>query len=119
MTPKEGAVELTAGDLAVDTGQASASGREVADSTVAVPSAGRKRGLESQSGSDSEPALAGSSEVLAIVPVTPDDDRGEGVRRSSREHKKPKPYYDMASAVEPVSKAGRAIHYICICETHM
>ena len=109
VTPKEGAVELTAGDLAVDTGQASTSGREAADSVVAVPSAGRKRDLESQSGSDSEPALASSSEVLAIVPVTPDDDHGEGVRRSSREHKKPKPYYEMASAVEPVPKAGRGL----------
>ena len=105
VTVKEGAVELTASDLAMDMGQASTSGREHVDPAVAVPSAGRKRDLESQSGSDSEPALAGGSEALAIVPVTPDDDHGEGVRRSTREHKKPKPYYELAAAVGSVPKA--------------
>ena len=48
-------------------------GREHDDPAVVVPSAGRKRDLESHSGSDSEPALASDSEALAIVPVTPDD----------------------------------------------
>ena len=105
VTVKEAAVELTASDLAVDMGQASTSGREHDDPAVVVPSAGRKRDLESHSGSDSEPALASDSEALAIVPVTPDDDHGEGVRRSSREHKKPKPYYELATAVESVPRA--------------
>ncbi|KAL3152947.1 hypothetical protein ABBQ38_012248 [Trebouxia sp. C0009 RCD-2024] len=66
-----------------------------------------KRDLES--GSDSEPVVAGDSDALAIVPLTPDDDHGGGVRRSSREHKKPKPYFELASTSLSVPKAKQGL----------
>lgn len=97
VTVADGALELVASDVHVDTGETSTSGREHAhEAHDGVPFAGKKRELES--GSDSEPAPAGDSNALAIVPLTPDDDHGAGVRRSSREHKKPKPYFELASA---------------------
>jgi len=97
VTVADNALELVASDVHVDTGETSTSGREHAhEAHDGVPSAGKKRDLES--GSDSEPAPAGDSDALAIVPLTPDDDHGASVRRSSREHKKPKPYFELASA---------------------
>lgn len=95
VTVGDGALELVASDVQVGTGEASTSGRERAHD-AGVPSAGKKRELES--GSDTEPAVACDSDALAIVPLTPDDDHGAAVRRSSREHKKPKPYFELASA---------------------
>ncbi|KAL3148221.1 hypothetical protein ABBQ38_013695 [Trebouxia sp. C0009 RCD-2024] len=62
-----------------------------------------------ESGSDSEPVLAGDSDALAIVPLTPDDDHGGDVRRSSREHKKPKPYFELASTSLSVPKAKQGL----------
>ena len=101
------ASELVASDVQVDVGEASTSGREHAHETGVVPLAGRKRDLESSS--DSEPAIAGDSNALAIVPLTPDDDHGGVVRRSLREHKKPKPYFEVASSSLPVLKAKQGL----------
>ena len=101
------AVELTADDVSVDTGEASTSGLDHAAVAGATPSAGKKRDLES--GSDSEPAAATDSDALAIVPVTPDDDHGVGVRRSSREHKKARPFYEVPVTSLPVSKPKKGL----------
>ena len=34
-----------------------------------------------------------SADALAMVPLTPGDGQAQGLRRSLREHKKPRPYY--------------------------
>ena len=72
-----------------------ASHAEVAD--TAPPLSGKRRDPESGSESSDAPE-APSADSLAIVPVTPDDGHAQGLRRSLREHKKPRPYY---SAAEP------------------
>lgn len=102
----EGALELVASDMHVGVEGASTSGHGHVYEADVVPLTGRKRDLES--GSDSEPALAGDS-TLAIVPLTPDDDHGGGIRRSSREHKKPKPYFELAPASLSVPKAKQGL----------
>lgn len=73
----------------------SASHAGVAD--TAPPLTGKRRDPESGSESSDLPE-APSADSLAIVPVTPDDGHAQGLRRSLREHKKPRPYY---SAAEP------------------
>lgn len=61
------------------------------------PLTGKRR--DPESGSESSDLLeTPSADSLAIVPMTPDDGHAQGLRRSLREHKKPRPYY---SAVEP------------------
>lgn len=108
VTVRPDALELVASDVYVDNGEVSTSGREHAREADVVPSSlGKKRVLES--GSDSEPAIAGDTNVLAIVPLTPDDDHGAGVRRSCREHKKPKPYFEVASSLPSAPKAKRGL----------
>ncbi|KAL3136571.1 hypothetical protein ABBQ38_005817 [Trebouxia sp. C0009 RCD-2024] len=107
VTVAQGALELVASDVQVDSGETSTSGHGHVRGADAVPSAGKKRNLES--GSDSEPVVAGDSDALAIVPLTPDDDHGVGVRRSSREHKKPKPYFELASTSLSVPKAKQGL----------
>ena len=68
---------------------------------VASPSAGKRRGPESVSDTESSgTAEAPSADNLAMVPLTPGDSHAVGLRRSSREHKKPRPYY-VGSEVEP------------------
>ena len=62
----EGALELVASDMHVGVEGASTSGHGHVYEADVVPLTGRKRDLES--GSDSEPALAGDS-TLAIVPL--------------------------------------------------
>ena len=42
--------------------------------------------------------VASPSDSMAIVPVTPDDAIGIGVRRSTRPRKKFKPYYEVSTA---------------------
>ena len=79
----------------------------LAHETGTVPLASRKRDLDSSS--DSGPAVAGDSHALAIMPLTPDDDHGGVVRRSLREHKKPKPYFKGASSSLPVLKARHGL----------
>ncbi len=64
---------------------------------TAPPLTGKRRDPESGSESSDLPE-APSADSLAIVPVTPDDGHAQGLRRSLREHKKPRPYY---SAAEP------------------
>ena len=59
---------------------------------AASPLAGKRRGPESVSGSESsEIAEAPSVDSLAMVPMTPGEPHAFSLRRSSREHKKPKP----------------------------
>ena len=72
-----------------------ASRAEVVD--TAPPLTGKRRDPESGSESSDLPE-APSADSLAIVPVTPEDGHAQGLRRSLREHKKPRPYY---SAAEP------------------
>ncbi len=64
------------------------------------PLAGKRRDPESGSES-SDLAEAPLSDSLAIVPLTPDDDHAQGLRRSIREHKKPRPYYAGAQSEPP------------------
>ncbi|KAL3158983.1 hypothetical protein ABBQ32_011314 [Trebouxia sp. C0010 RCD-2024] len=107
VTVAKGALELVASDVQVGSGETSTSGHEHVCGAGAIPSAGKKRDLES--GSDSEPVVAGDTDALAIVPLTPDDDHGGSVRRSSREHKKPKPYFELASTSLSVPTAKRGL----------
>ena len=65
--------------------------------TMVVPATGKRR--DADVGSDSSDSiLASPSDSLALVPVTPDDAAGIGVRRSSRPHKKLRPYYEGSMA---------------------
>ena len=48
-------------------------------------------------------AEASTADSLALVPLTPDDSHAPSLRRSSREIKKPRPYYE-ASQAEPPDK---------------
>ena len=73
---------------------------EVLDTTS--PLAGKRRGPESVEDAES----AGVEEIaiadrLAMVPLTPCDTLGHSLRRSSRDHKKPRPYYAGAQAEPP------------------
>ncbi|KAL3136573.1 hypothetical protein ABBQ38_005819 [Trebouxia sp. C0009 RCD-2024] len=74
-----------------------ASRAELVDHDPTPPLTGKRRDPESGSESSDSPE-APSADSLAIVPVTPDDGHAQGLRRSLREHKKPRPYY---SAAEP------------------
>ncbi|KAL3157056.1 hypothetical protein ABBQ38_001304 [Trebouxia sp. C0009 RCD-2024] len=74
-----------------------ASRAELVDHDTTPPLTGKRRDPESGSESSDSPE-APSADSLAIVPVTPDDGHAQGLRRSLREHKKPRPYY---SAAEP------------------
>ena len=77
---------------------------------VTLPSARKRRGPESASILADEPeAVVASS--LAIVPFTPDGARGHddlALRRSSREHKKPRPYY-ASNGSDPPDKVGKGL----------
>ena len=83
---------------------ASSSHTEVLDS--ASPLAGKRRGPESMSDAGS----AGVEEIanadsLAMVPLTPCDTLGHSLRRSSRDHKKPRPLCRSTSRA-----SGQALH---------
>jgi len=66
---------------------------------AASPLAGKRRGPESMSdGESSGTAEAPNDDSLTLVPLTPD---APGLRRSSREHKKPRPYYAPSQAEPP------------------
>ena len=99
--------ELVAADVLPAANEVSTSGRADADPADVVASASKKRMLES--GSDSEPPTTIDADALALVPLTPDDDHGVGVRRSSREHKKVKPYYERTSEAQPAPKAMKGL----------
>ncbi|KAL3162552.1 hypothetical protein ABBQ32_010204 [Trebouxia sp. C0010 RCD-2024] len=117
VTVAKGALELVASDVQVASGETSTSGHEHVCGAGAIPSAGKKRDLES--GSDSEPVVAGDTDALAIVPLTPDDDHGGSVRRSSREHKKPKPYFELASTSLSVPTAKRGLKFAMKGNIHL
>ncbi|DBA89801.1 TPA: hypothetical protein ACH3X2_004672 [Trebouxia sp. C0005] len=69
-------------------------------SDAASPLAGKRRGPESVSDVESLGAAeASSADSLALVPLTPGDAHAPRLRKSSRDHKKPRPYY-AASQVE-------------------
>ncbi|DBA71595.1 TPA: hypothetical protein ACH3X2_001060 [Trebouxia sp. C0005] len=71
---------------------------------AASPLAGKRRGPESMSDVESLGAAeAPSDDSLVLVPSTPDGSHAPSLRRSSRDHKKPRPYY-AASQVEPPDK---------------
>ena len=71
---------------------------------AASPLAGKRRGSESMSDAESSgTAEAPSADSLAMVPLTPDDSHAPSLRRSSREHKKPRPHY-AGSQAEPPDK---------------
>lgn len=81
---------------------ASSSRAGVAD--VASPLAGKRRGSEVMSDAEcSGAADAPVADDLAMVPLTPDDSCALGLRRSSRDHKKPRPYF-AGSQAEPPDK---------------
>ena len=69
-----------------------ASSSHAAALDTASPLAGKRRDPESGSES-SGVAEAPHADSLAMVPFTPDVGQAEGLRRSLREHKKPRPYY--------------------------
>ena len=66
--------------------------------------AGKRQGPESMSDAESSGAAESTcASTLAIVPFTPDDSCAPTLWRSSREHKKPRPYY-AGSQAEPPDK---------------
>ena len=67
---------------------------------AASPLAGNRRRSTSdaESAGTAEAPAAGS---LALVPLTPDDSHALGLRRTSRKHKKPRPYYAPSQAEPP------------------
>ena len=69
---------------------------------VASPLAGKRRGSEAMSDAESS-GVADAPSSLAMVPLTPDDSCAPGLRRSSRDHKKPRPYF-AGSQAEPPDK---------------
>ena len=69
---------------------------------AASPLAGKRRGPESMSDAESSGTTeAPTADSLALVPLTPDDSHAPSLRRSSREHKKPRPYYTVSPAEPP------------------
>ena len=81
---------------------ASSSHVEVLD--TASPLAGKRRGPVSVSNVESAGVgEEASADTLAIVPLTPGDTHAHSLRRTSRDHKKPRPYYAGAQA-EPSDK---------------
>ena len=85
---------------------ASSSRDEMLD--VASPLAGKRRGPESVSDAESSwTAEATSADNLAMVPLTPGNSHAVSLRRSSGEHKKPRPYY-VGSDVEPPDKPSNS-----------
>ncbi|DBA79435.1 TPA: hypothetical protein ACH3X2_007709 [Trebouxia sp. C0005] len=71
---------------------------------AASPLAGKRRGLDSVSDVESLGAAeAPSADSLALVPLTPNESIAPSLRRSSRDHKKPRPNH-AASQVEPPEK---------------
>ena len=72
---------------------------------MVVHSAGKR--WDADVGSDSSDSIVASpSDCLAIAPVTPDDAAGIGVRRSSRPHKKLRPYYEVSTAPAKGLRSG-------------
>ena len=80
----------------------------VLDAPAATLAKGRMRDVDvaSDSSGQSEPSAPNS---MALVPVTPDDAVGVGVRRSARPHKKPRPYCKDASSVLPPAKPAKGL----------
>jgi len=76
---------------------------------AAAPLTGKRR--DPESGSESSGLVeAPSADALAMVPVTPGDGQAQGLRRSLREHKKPRPYYAGAEPQPPDKQpAGKGL----------
>ena len=71
---------------------------------AASPLAGKRQGPESVSDAESSGvAESPCADTLAVVPSTPDASYAPTMRRSSREHKKPRPYC-AGSQAEPPDK---------------
>ena len=71
-------------------------------SDIASPLAGKRRGSEAMSDAEcSGAADAPSVDSLAMVPFTPDASCAPSLRRSSRDHKKPRPYFAGSQAQPP------------------
>ena len=71
---------------------------------AASPLAGKRRGPESMSDAESSgTAEAPAADSLALVPLKPDDTQALSLRRSPREHKKPRPCH-ASSQTEPPDK---------------
>ncbi len=76
---------------------------------AASPLAGKRRGPESMSDvKSSGTGEAPAAESLALVPLTPDDSHAVGLRRSSREHKKLRPYYARSQSLQTSPLLARA-----------
>ena len=76
---------------------------------AASPLAGKRRGPESMSDAESSgTAEAPAVDSLALVPLTPDDSHALSLRRSSREHKKPRPYYAPSQSLQTSPLLARA-----------
>jgi len=66
-----------------------------------------------ESGSESSGLVeAPFADALAMVPLTPGDGQAQGLRRSLREHKKPRPYYAGAEPQPPYKQpAGKGLQH--------
>ena len=76
----------------------------------AAPPSGKRKDADVGSNS-SDAAEPCTSDSLAIVPVTPEDDTGIGVRRSTRPHKKPRPYYEGASLQHDTHTSAKGLKF--------
>jgi len=86
-----------------------ASSSHVGVLNAAAPLTGKRR--DPESGSESSGLVeAPSADALAMVPLTPGDGQAQGLRRSLREHKKPRPYYAGAEPQPPDKRpAGKGL----------
>ena len=76
---------------------------------AAAPLTGKRR--DPESGSESSSLVeAPCADALGMVPLTPGDGQAQGLRRSLREHKKPRPYYAGAEPQPPDKQpAGKGL----------
>ena len=85
----------TASLVLIDSAQQSEGPTDTHVPVVATPSTGKRR--DADIGSDSSDSIVAPPDSMAIVPFTPDDAVGVGVRRSTRPHKKPRPYFEVSA----------------------
>ncbi len=88
---------VTASHAPAGTGEESEGPSHAPESAMIAPSTGKRQDTDVASDS-SDSVVASPSDSMATVPVTPDDAIGIGVRRSTRPHKKLKPYYEVSTA---------------------
>ena len=91
---------VTASHAPARTAEESEGPSRAPESALVAASTGKRQDAEVASDSSESvvASVASPLDSLAVVPVTPDVAIGIGVRRSTRPHKKLKPYYEVSTA---------------------